>query len=460
MKSDNKKNKIKSLSPNVGDFTVSLKYDRRLYKQDILGSKAHISMLAKQNIVDAQDASIISKALDDILHEIENDEFPWDTSLEDIHMNIESRLFEKIGNIAGKLHTARSRNDQIALDIRMYLMQATKITISKLHSLCSVLLDLAKNNVDQIIPGYTHMQRAQPVLFSHHVMAYFEMFFRDIKRFESVYESSDVMPLGSGALAGVTYPIDRNYVAKELGFSRISSNSMDAVSDRDFIIEYMSAASIAIMHISRLSEEIIIWNSEEFSLIEISNDYTTGSSMMPQKRNPDFAELSRGKSGRIYGNLLSLLTMMNSLPMTYNRDMQEDKEGFFDTYDTLTSVLSIFSSMLDGLKIDASNMNVSMDNGMLLATDVADYLVSKGLTFRDSYSIVSELSDYVYSSKKSFSELTLSEFKTFSDLFDKDVKEITPKSSVKSRNVPGGTSPRMVSSAIDNAKIRLNEISI
>ena len=458
MKSDNQKYKIKSLASNVGDFTVSLNYDRRLYKQDIAGSKAHVSMLAYKNIIEKEDAESILKALDDILYEIESDQFPWNSSLEDIHMNIESRLFDKVGAVAGKLHTGRSRNDQVVLDMRMYLMEASKLTVSELKKFCLVLLDLAEKNIDQIIPGYTHMQRAQPVLFSHHMMAYFEMFYRDIKRFKSVYESSDVMPLGSGALAGVTYPIDREYVADMLGFSKISSNSMDSVSDRDFIIEYISSASISIMHISRLSEEIILWNSEEFSMIKLPIEYTTGSSMMPQKRNPDFAELSRGKSGRIYGSLISILTIMKSLPLTYNRDMQEDKEGFFDTYDTLTAVLSVFGDMLKGLKIDSLNMETPIEKGMLLATDIADYLVKKGLTFRDSYSIVSELSDFVASSNKELADITLLEFKEFSEFFSEDVKSITPSSSIESRNIPGGTSTEMVSKAIANARKKLSEL--
>ena len=458
MKSDNQKYKIKSLASNVGDFTVSLHYDRRLYKQDIAGSKAHVSMLAYKNIIEKEDAESILKALDDILYEIESDQFPWNSSLEDIHMNIESRLFDKVGAVAGKLHTGRSRNDQVVLDMRMYLMEASKLTVSELKKFCLVLLDLAEKNIDQIIPGYTHMQRAQPVLFSHHMMAYFEMFYRDIKRFKSVYESSDVMPLGSGALAGVTYPIDREYVADMLGFSKISSNSMDSVSDRDFIIEYISSASISIMHISRLSEEIILWNSEEFSMIKLPIEYTTGSSMMPQKRNPDFAELSRGKSGRIYGSLISILTIMKSLPLTYNRDMQEDKEGFFDTYDTLIAVLSVFGDMLKGLKIDSLNMETPIEKGMLLATDIADYLVKKGLTFRDSYSIVSELSDFVASSNKELADITLLEFKEFSEFFSEDVKSITPSSSIESRNIPGGTSTEMVSKAIANARKKLSEL--
>ena len=458
MKSDNQKYKIKSLPSNVGDFTVSLHYDRRLYKQDIAGSKAHVSMLAYKNIIEKEDAETILKALDDILYEIESDQFPWNSSLEDIHMNIESRLFDKVGAVAGKLHTGRSRNDQVVLDMRMYLMEASKLTVSELKKFCLVLLDLAEKNIDQIIPGYTHMQRAQPVLFSHHMMAYFEMFYRDIKRFKSVYESSDVMPLGSGALAGVTYPIDREYVADILGFSKISSNSMDSVSDRDFIIEYISSASISIMHISRLSEEIILWNSEEFSMIKLPIEYTTGSSMMPQKRNPDFAELSRGKSGRIYGSLISILTIMKSLPLTYNRDMQEDKEGFFDTYDTLIAVLSVFGDMLKGLKIDSLNMETPIEKGMLLATDIADYLVKKGLTFRDSYSIVSELSDFVASSNKELADITLLEFKEFSEFFSEDVKSITPSSSIESRNIPGGTSTEMVSKAIANARKKLSEL--
>ncbi len=331
----NEKGALKTISKLVGDFTVSLDYDRRLYKEDIDGSIAHVKMLAAQGIIPSDDCDLIVNALIEIEQEIEIGEFPWDRTLEDIHMNIESRLHEKIGAIAGKLHTARSRNDQVCLDMRMYVKKATRHTLALLADLQKQVLILAESNSEIIIPGYTHLQKAQLVLFAHHLLSYFEMFTRDFERFQAVYKSSDVMPLGSGALAGVTYDIDRSFVARELGFSELSKNSMDAVSDRDFLLDYLNAASICVMHISRFSEEVILWTSQEFGWLILSPEYTTGSSMMPQKRNPDFAEISRGKTGRIYGNLLSLLTVLKGLPLTYNRDLQEDKEGFFDTYDSL-----------------------------------------------------------------------------------------------------------------------------
>ena len=427
----NEKGALKTISKLVGDFTVSLDYDRRLYKEDIEGSIAHVKMLAAQGIIPSDDCDLIVNALIEIEQEIEIGEFPWDRTLEDIHMNIESRLHEKIGAIAGKLHTARSRNDQVCLDMRMYVKKATRHTLALLADLQEQVLNLAESNSEIIIPGYTHLQKAQPVLFAHHLLSYFEMFTRDFERFQAVYKSSDVMPLGSGALAGVTYDIDRSFVARELGFSELSKNSMDAVSDRDFLLDYLNAASICVMHISRFSEEVILWTSQEFGWLILSPDYTTGSSMMPQKRNPDFAEISRGKTGRIYGNLLSLLTVLKGLPLTYNRDLQEDKEGFFDTYDSLSSILVVFKGMLEGATINQLATTNSSSTGLLLATDIADYLVGKGIPFREAYNIVDKISDYCLLENKSIENLTIEEFGKFSDLFESDVKEVTLESSMK-----------------------------
>ena len=323
-------------------YTVSIEYDKRLYRQDIAGSIAHARMLARQEIIAAGESEAIVAGLEEIEREIESGVFPWRPSLEDIHMNIERRLFEKIGDTAGRLHTARSRNDQVALDVRMYARERCAEVIVLLRDMRGALVDLASANSGVIMPGYTHLQRAQPVLFAHHMLAYFEMFGRDARRFAQARQSADVMPLGSGALAGLPYPIDRQFVADQLGFSRVSANSMDAVSDRDYLLEFQSAAAICMMHVSRMAEELIIWSSEEFGFVRLSDEYTTGSSIMPQKRNPDFAEIARGKTGRVYGNLMAMLTLLKGLPMTYNRDLQEDKEGFFDSADTLTATLAVF----------------------------------------------------------------------------------------------------------------------
>lgn len=453
--SQNEKGALKAISNMVGDFTVSLDYDRRLYKEDIDGSIAHVKMLAAQGIIPSDDCDLIIIALIEIEQEIEIEEFPWDRTLEDIHMNIESRLHEKIGSVAGKLHTGRSRNDQVCLDMRMYVKKATKHTLTLISELQEQVLILAESNSEIIIPGYTHLQKAQPVLFAHHLLSYFEMLTRDFERFKAVYKSSDVMPLGSGALAGVTYDIDRSFVARELGFSELSKNSMDAVSDRDFLLNYLNAASICVMHISRFSEEIILWTSQEFGWLILSPEYTTGSSMMPQKRNPDFAEISRGKTGRIYGNLLSLLTVLKGLPLTYNRDLQEDKEGFFDTYDSLSSILVVFKGMLKGATINQQATSNSSSTGLLLATDIADYLVGKGIPFREAYNIVDKISDYCLSESKSIEALSMEEFKKFSDLFEFDVKEVTLESSIDARDVYGGTASSRVASALKDAKVQL-----
>ena len=371
------------------DYTVSIHYDRRLYRQDIAGSIAHARMLSKQGIISQSDADAIIAGLGDIQEEISSGEFAWKPELEDIHMNIERRLFELIGEPALRLHTARSRNDQVALDVRMYAKEAIEDILAALYDLRWNLVSLAERHPDAPMPGYTHVQRAQPVLAAHHLLAYYEMFSRDSERFRQAYERTDVMPLGSGALAGLPYRIDRQFVADELGFSRISVNSMDAVSDRDFLLDFLSASSICVMHLSRMAEELVLWSSDEFGFVRMPDEYTTGSSIMPQKRNPDFAEIARGKTGRVYGSLIGLLTVLKGLPLTYNRDMQEDKEGFFDTSDTILSTLRIFADLISGLELNVGRMRRTAGESYVLATDIADYLVERGAPFREAYRIVS-----------------------------------------------------------------------
>ena len=436
-------------------YTVSIHYDRRLYHQDIAGSIAHARMLAKQGIISDADAVSIEQGLVEIRQEIEDDKFVWRPELEDIHMNVESRLHEKIGETAGRLHTARSRNDQIALDVRMFTKDAIGQIRRAIYGLRASLLRQAEAHSKVVVPGYTHVQRAQPVLFAHHVLAYFEMLGRDDQRFRQAYERADVMPLGSGALAGLPYPIDREFVARELGFSQISRNSMDAVADRDYLLDFQSASAICMMHLSRMSEELVLWSSDEFAFIRLSDEYTTGSSIMPQKRNPDFAELARGKTGRVYGSLIALLTLMKGLPLTYNRDMQEDKEGFFDTYDTLLATLTIFADMIAKMNIVPERMREAAQGSYVLATDIADYLVDRGMPFREAHGVVARLSQYAVERDLQFEQLSLQEYRAFSGLFDKDVLSITVDSSVAARDVLGGTAPGRVQQAILEAKSEL-----
>ena len=433
-------------------YTASIHYDRRLYRQDIAGSIAHARMLAKQKIITTDEAEAIAGGLNAISDEIEAGSFPWREELEDIHMNIERRLFDKIGDTAGKLHTARSRNDQVALDVRLYAKEAITQVLEAIHGLRVALVDQAEANADVVMPGYTHLQRAQPVLFAHHMLAYFEMLGRDTQRFQQAYERADVLPLGSGALAGVPYSVDREFVAEQLGFSAVSANSMDAVADRDFLLDFQSAAAICVTHLSRLAEELIIWSSDEFAFVRLGDQYTTGSSMMPQKRNPDFAELARGKTGRVFGNLFGLLTVLKGLPLTYNRDMQEDKEGFFDTVDTLLSTLKVFAGMVSTLEINPDRMREAAQDGYMLATDIADYLVQKGMPFREAHGVVARLSDHAAQEGKPFRELSLETYRAFSDLFEQDVLSITVESSIAARDVPGGTAPAQVKKAIAEAR--------
>ena len=433
-------------------YTVSIDYDRRLYKQDIAGSIAHAKMLAKQGIISQEDAAQITQGLQTIETEIRDDKFPWDPALEDLHMNIESRLHTLIGATAGRLHTARSRNDQVAVDLRLYTKTTIVELVKGLRGVQRALIDLAGRHQDVVMPGYTHLQRAQPVLFAHHMLAYFEMFQRDIGRFQDCHQRTDVMPLGSGALAGVAYQTDREFLAVELGFSKISANSMDAVSDRDFVVEFLATASVCMMHFSRMSEELVLWSSGEFGFIRLSDDFTTGSSIMPQKRNPDFAELARGKTGRVYGDLIGLLTTLKGLPLTYNRDLQEDKEGFFDAADTLTTTLDVFQGMLPGMKLNEERVSSLAGESQMLATDLADYLVGKGMSFREAHGIMRELSHHCDNWGIGLQDLPLVEYQKFSALFQDDVYDITAESSAAARDNPGGTAPVRVAAALSDAK--------
>ncbi len=439
------------------DYTVSIHYDRHLYKQDIAGSIAHARMLSRQGIISGSDSEAIVVGLTEISEEIGGGRFEWKPELEDIHMNIERRLFELIGEPALRLHTARSRNDQVALDVRMYAKESISEIISALFDLRWNLVALAERHPGAPMPGYTHVQRAQPVLVAHHMLAYYEMFSRDSERFGQAYDRTDVMPLGSGALAGLPYPIDRQFVADELGFSRISTNSMDAVSDRDFLLDFLSASSICAMHLSRIAEELVIWSSDEFGFVQMPDQYTTGSSIMPQKRNPDFAEIARGKTGRVYGSLIGLLTVLKGLPLTYNRDMQEDKEGFFDTSDTILATLRIFADLVSGIEINVAGMRKAAGESYVLATDIADYLVARGAPFREAYRVVSRLSDYALEKGVGFDELSLEEYKSHSQLFCEDVFNVTVESSIAARDVLGGTAQSRVAKAIAVAKSDLEE---
>ena len=436
----------------VIDYTSSLPFDRRLYRYDISGSIGHARMLAKQGIISPEDAKTIQKGLGTIAREIEQGKFNFKPELEDIHMAVEARLFELTGEVAGKLHTARSRNDQVALDLRLFTKEAISETIAHLKKLQQSLVSLAEDNKDVVMPGYTHLQPAQPVLLAHHLLAYFEMLQRDVERFNDALKRTDVMPLGSGALAGVAYDIDRDFVASELGFSRLSHNSMDAVSDRDFVIEYLAAAGICMMHLSRLAEEIILWSSAEFDFVCLDDAYATGSSLMPQKKNPDVAELCRGKTGRIYGHLIALLVTMKALPLSYNRDLQEDKEGLFDTVDTLLPSLEVFSGMVSSLKIKKENIERAANRGYILATDLADYLVAKGETFRSAHGITARLISYAADKSKPLSQLNLSEYQRFSPLFGDSIYSVTAVSSIAARNITGGTAPQQVAKALARTK--------
>lgn len=442
----------KDIDKAAAGYLASIPFDRRLYRQDIAGSIAHARMLARQSIISDKEAELIITGLTSIQEEIEQGRFQFKVELEDIHMNIEARLIEKIGDVGGKLHTARSRNDQVALDLRLFCKEAIAETIRRIRELQTALLDVAEANIDVIMPGYTHLQRAQPVLLAHHLLAYFEMLQRDVLRFKDCLVRTDVLPLGSGALAGVPYPVDRVFLAQQLGFGQISQNSIDAVSDRDFVIEYQAAACLVIMHLSRLAEECVVWSSDEFGFVDISEAFSTSSSVMPQKKNPDVAELARGKTGRVYGHLLGLLTTMKGLPLSYNRDLQEDKEGLLDTVDTLHSTLEVFTGMVKTIKVNAERTRQAAAGGYLLATDLADYLVKKGLAFRQAHVVVGKLVGYAADNKKDLSQLDISEYRRFSDLFEGDVLEITVETAVAARKAVGGTAPEQVQAQLTRAR--------
>jgi argininosuccinate lyase len=437
----------------VESFSESVSFDARLWRHDIEGSIAHVKMLAKQKIISSKESASIIKGLTEIAIEIESGKFRFKESLEDVHMNIEAALIKKIGPAGGKVHTARSRNDQVALDIRLYLRDEIKSVIKLIKAMQKAFLKTAEKNIDIIMPGYTHLQRAQPVLLSHHMLAYYEMLERDSDRFADCLKRVNVMPLGAAALAGTPLPIDRKYVAKLLKFPAVTENSIDTVSDRDFAIEFISAASTLMMHLSRFAEEIIMWNSAEFAFVELPDAFTTGSSIMPQKKNPDVLELTRGKTGRVYGNLMSIITIMKGLPLAYNRDMQEDKEPVFDTVDTIKACLDVLNKMMPGMKFKKKNILSATDAGFLTATDIADYLVNKGVPFRDAHGITGSIVKYCVDKDKTLMELEIAELTKYSKKIGSDIfKYISLEASVDARKSFGGTARKTVLAQIKKIK--------
>ena len=437
----------------VEEFTASIDFDKRLYSQDIRGSLAHAAMLGRQGIIPVADVAAITAGLKEILAQIEAGEFDFSVSLEDIHMNIESRLSARIGEAGKRLHTGRSRNDQVALDIRLYLRDEIAAVCAYLDGLIDSLIFQAESNLNVIMPGYTHLQTAQPILFAHHMLAYVEMLKRDKARMEDCLKRVNFLPLGAGALAGTTFPIDREYVAELLEFDGVTRNSLDSVSDRDFALEFMGAAAIIMMHLSRFSEELIIWSTSEFKFIDLSDGFCTGSSIMPQKKNPDVPELVRGKTGRVYGNLMALLTVMKALPLAYNKDMQEDKEPLFDTIDTVKGSLKIFADMIREMKVNSATMRTAAAKGFSTATDVADYLVRKGMAFRDAHEVVGKSVAYCLVNGKDLPDLSLAEWQGFSTMIDDDIYDsITLEASVNARTATGGTSLEGVKREIARVK--------
>jgi len=437
----------------VEEFTASIQFDQRLYAYDIRGSVVHARMLARQGIIAGDEADRIVEGLGQVLREIEEGELAFSVEREDIHMNVEARLIELVGPVGGKLHTARSRNDQVALDVRLYLRDEVDTIDGQLQALQAALVQQAEAHLDVIMPGFTHLQTAQPILFSHHLLAYHEMFDRDLGRLRDLRRRLNRLPLGAGALAGTTFPIDREWVAAQLGFDGVTRNSLDSVSDRDFALEFCAFASILLMHLSRLSEELILWSSADFDFIELSDAFCTGSSIMPQKKNPDVPELVRGKSGRVYGNLIALLTLMKSLPLAYNKDMQEDKEPLFDSLDTVKGCLKVFADMMAQLRVKADSMYAAAGRGFSTATDIADYLVRKGLPFRQAHEVVGKTVRYCVEEGKAIPELTLEEFRRFSDRIEADIFDcVTLEASVNARSAIGGTAREAV--ARELARIR------
>ena len=442
----------------VDDFHSSISFDQRLYEQDITGSIAHATMLGEQGIIPQADADAIVAGLKEILADAKAGKIEWMVDAEDIHMNVEKILTDRIGEAGKRLHTGRSRNDQVALDMHMYAKLACGDTIAMIEDLLDAILTIAQDNLHTIMPGYTHMQKAQPITLGHHMMAYAQMFLRDRDRFRHAFDAADVMVLGSGALAGTTYPLDRERVADLLGFSRISQNSLDGVADRDFLLDYLSAASICMMHLSRFCEELIYWNTNEFRFVEMDDGFATGSSIMPQKKNPDVAELIRGKTGRVYGDLMGLLTVMKGLPLAYNKDMQEDKEGFFDARDTLVKGLTVFTAMLRTVTFRKDVMERGASGGFTNATDCADYLVKRGVAFRDAHKVVGELVAHCLNENKALLDLSLEELRRFHPAFDEDVFDaLSMLTCVEKRAIPGAPAPDMVQRAIDEARARLRE---
>jgi len=447
----------KDTNESVDDFHSSIRFDERLYKQDIQGSLAHVTMLGKQGIIPIEDAEAIQVGLNEILLDIEAGQVEFEISAEDIHMNIEKLLIEKIGEVGKKLHTGRSRNDQVALDMRMYIKEELTNIDQLLKHLQQVIITLAKENLDTIMPGYTHLQKAQPITFAHHIMAYFEMFKRDRDRLTDCYKRTNVSPLGSGALATTTYPLDREYTKELLNFDSICLNSLDGVSDRDYIIELLGILSTIMMHLSRFSEEIVLWCTNEFQFIELDDAYSTGSSIMPQKKNPDIAELVRGKTGRVYGSLMGFLTVMKSLPLTYNKDMQEDKEMTFDAIDTVKMSLPIFSDMLATITVNKDKMYHGAGGGFTNATDAADYLVKKGMAFRDAHEVLGKLVLYCVTNDKTLEGLSLDEYKAISTVFEDDVYEaISLETCVNKRAIIGGPARSMMEAVIKINEVYLN----
>ena len=440
----------KELDEKVNDFNSSISFDSRMYKEDISGSIIHVTMLGKKGIISEEDSRLIAKELSAIYEEIESGKLAFDPTAEDIHMFIESVLTERLGEVGKRLHTARSRNDQVALDLRMYLRGQIDVIVGLIKSLIKVLVKKAEENLDTVMPGYTHLQRAQPITFAHHLMAYVEMFKRDMVRMFNCFSLMNECPLGSGALATTTYPIDREFTAKHLGFDNPMYNSLDGVSDRDYVIELANAIAICMMHLSRLSEEVVLWSSWEFKFIELDDAYATGSSIMPQKKNPDICELIRGKTGRVQGNLTTLLTMMKGLPLAYNKDMQEDKEAIFDSVDTIKLCLSTIAPMLDTMTVNKENMRKAGQKGFINATDCADYLVKKGLAFRDAYKIVGTLVGICVEKGTTLDKLDIAEYKKICEVFEEDVYEaIDLATCVKGRNVTGGPAPEAVAKHIE-----------
>jgi len=443
----------KSTDEMINEFQASISFDKRMYHEDIAGSIAHATMLAKCGILSEKDKDAIVKGLKEILKEIEDGRFDFSVDLEDIHMNIEKRLTEAIGEAGGRLHTARSRNDQVALDTHMYVRKEIVAVEKEILNLQEALREAAEKYKDVIMPGYTHLQRAQPILFGHHLLAYFSMLARDFARFEGVYKRADIMPLGAGALAGTTFPIDRQMVQQMLHFESIYNNSLDAVSDRDYILEFLSAASILMVHLSRLSEETILWCTREFHFIELDDAHCTGSSMMPQKKNPDVSELVRGKTGRVIGHLMAMLTTVKGLPLAYNKDLQEDKEGIFDAIDTVKFSLAVYAELIRGMKVHEDVMKRAVTEDFSNATDLADYLVKKGMPFREAHAVSGTAVHQCIEQGKYLEDMTMEEYKALSPLFDNDVYDaIRAETCVKNRNSFGGTSYQQVEMQLQAAK--------